>query len=394
MKKNQTWIIVSGARPNFMKVAPLMKEITQYNRTRRTSDEEIKALLLHTGQHYDDKMSKVFFDDLGMPKPDIELNVGSATHAVQTADIMIKFEKVCIETEPDLVIVVGDVNSTLACSLVAVKLGIKVAHIEAGLRSFDRAMPEEINRIVTDSISDYLFTTCVDANENLKSEGIPDSKIFFVGNLMVDTLLSHKDRADKSTILDKLRLSHKKDVRNYGLLTLHRPSNVDDKPTFEHLIKQLSEISKSMPIIFPAHLRTQKRIKEFGLQDYFNYNNSLNNSHGIFLIDPVGYLDFLKLMSNAKMVFSDSGGIQEETTILGVPCLTLRENTERPVTITEGTNVLVGVKSDKIFESASSILQMKGKQRRIPALWDGNTAARLIEILTSAPASGENALLS
>ncbi len=375
------WLIVAGARPNFMKIAPLIKEIEHYNVNKRENHLSILPFLVHTGQHYDDKMSRIFFEDLGLPKPDIYLGVGSASHAVQTARIMIKFEKVCLETKPDLVIVAGDVNSTSACSLVAVKLGIKVAHIEAGLRSFDRSMPEEINRIITDSVSDYLFTTCKDANENLRREGISEDKIFFAGNMMVDTLLSHKDKANESKILEKLRLTKNNHVKDYGVLTLHRPSNVDDKEMFKGILKNLKEISEFIPIIFPAHLRTQKQIKAFSFQEYFDDSFSPGYSRGIRLIDPLGYLDFLKLMSNAKMVFSDSGGIQEETTILGIPCLTIRENTERPVTITEGTNTLVSTNSDKIITYAMQILNSGGKVGRIPKLWDGGTAKRVVNIL-------------
>lgn len=381
MSNNLKWIIVAGARPNFMKIAPLIKEIERHNHDRMKDNLAITPILVHTGQHYDEKMSKVFFDELKIPKPDIDLNVGSASHAVQTAKIMIEFEKVCLEAKPDLVIVVGDVNSTLACSLVAVKLGIKVAHIEAGLRSFDRSMPEEINRIVTDSISDYLFTTCEDANENLRREGISEDKIFFVGNLMVDTLLSHRDKADKSNILEVLKLSNGKEVKDYALMTLHRPSNVDVRETFEGIIKSIHELSNKMPVIFPAHLRTQKQIKAFEMEKYFEHSALTDNLHGISMIDPLGYLDFLKLMAHAKLVLSDSGGIQEETTILGIPCLTIRDNTERPVTITDGTNQLVGTDSDKIMSYADDILNGEIRVGRIPNLWDGGTGLRVINTL-------------
>jgi UDP-N-acetylglucosamine 2-epimerase (non-hydrolysing) len=381
MKNKLKWLTVAGARPNFMKIAPLIKEIERYNDNCEKDSSAIMPILVHTGQHYDDRMSKVFFEDLNLPKPDIDLGIGSASHAVQTAKIMIEFEKVCLNMKPDLVIVVGDVNSTMACSLVAVKLGIKVAHIEAGLRSFDRSMPEEINRIVTDSISDYLFTTCEDANKNLIREGVSEDKIYFVGNLMVDTLLSHKDKADKSHILETLNLTNGNGVKDYALLTLHRPSNVDVREIFEGIIKPIHELSNKIPVIFPAHLRTQKQVKAFGMENYFHKSSLSGNPHGIILIDPLGYLDFLKLMANAKLVLSDSGGIQEETTILGVPCLTLRENTERPITITEGTNTLVGIKSDKIISSAMSIYNRKESVNRIPAFWDGKSAGRIIEIL-------------
>ncbi len=381
MKNKLKWLIVAGARPNFMKIAPLIREIEKYNSDRGKGNTKIIPFLVHTGQHYDDKMSKIFFEDLEIPRPDIDLEIGSATHAVQTAKIMIEFEKVCIEEKPDLVIVVGDVNSTLACSLVAVKLGIRIAHIEAGLRSFDKYMPEEINRIITDSVSDYLFTSCEDANANLRREGVSDDKIFFVGNMMVDTLLFHRDKADKSNILEKLNLSMNGHINNYAVLTLHRPSNVDDKETFSRIVESLKHISKSIPIIFPAHLRTQKQIETFNMQDYFEYSSSLNHTGKIQIIEPLGYLDFLKLTSNAKLVLSDSGGIQEETTILGVPCLTIRENTERPVTITEGTNILVGTSSEKITTNAMKILNGGEKAGRIPKFWDGKAAKRVVSAL-------------
>jgi UDP-N-acetylglucosamine 2-epimerase (non-hydrolysing) len=368
MSNNLKWIIVAGARPNFMKIAPLIHEIKRYNTDKSVDEPEIVPLLVHTGQHYDEKMSKIFFDDLEIPKPDIDLGVGSASHAVQTAKIMVAFEKVVMENKPDLVIVVGDVNSTMACSLVAVKLGAKVAHIEAGLRSFDRLMPEEVNRIVTDSVSDYLFTTCEDANENLRQEGISENKIFFVGNLMVDTLLSHRHKADKSNILEKLNLIGDNHVKDYALLTLHRPSNVDVKDVFERIVEELRHVSETIPIIFPAHLRTQKQIETFGMQAYFDFSFSSDNSRSIRVIDPLGYLDFLKLMSHARMVLSDSGGIQEETTILGVPCLTIRENTERPVTVKEGTNMLVGTNSHKISGCVMKILNGGGKKDGYPPL--------------------------
>ena len=381
MKNKLKWLIVAGARPNFMKIAPLIREIEKNNSDRVKGYTKIIPFLVHTGQHYDDRMSKIFFEDLEIPKPDIDLEIGSATHAVQTAKIMIEFERVCIKEKPDLVIVVGDVNSTLACSLVAVKLRIKVAHIEAGLRSFDKTMPEEINRIITDSISDYLFTTCEGADENLKREGVSDDKIFFVGNMMVDTLLLHRNKADKSNILEKLNLSMNGHINNYAVLTLHRPSNVDDKETFSRIVESLKHISKSIPIIFPAHLRTQKQIETFNMQDYFEYSSSLNHTGKIQIIEPLGYLDFLKLTSNAKLVLSDSGGIQEETTILGVPCLTIRENTERPITITEGTNILVGTSSEKIITGAMKILNGGEKVGQIPKFWDGGAAKRVISKL-------------
>jgi len=376
-------VSVVGARPNFMKIAPIIEQLKIKNKNLKA---ELKHVLVHTGQHYDEEMSKSFFEDLNLPKPDINLGVGSASHAVQTAKIMIEFEKVCLRERPDLIIVVGDVNSTIACALVASKLGIKIAHIEAGLRSFDRAMPEEINRVLTDAISDYLFTTCEDANENLRKEGIPEEKIYFVGNVMIDTLLRYKERAKKSKILEKLGLNKDLQVRSYALLTLHRPSNVDNRETFINILKALKDVSEKIPIIFPAHPRTQRQIKSFGLEKYFNFvniesNSCVNIENSINLLDPLSYLDFLNLMANAKFVLTDSGGIQEETTILNIPCLTLRENTERPVTLKEGTNTIVGSNPEKIISKSMDILNGKKKIGRIPKLWDGKAAERIINIL-------------
>ena len=376
-------VSVVGARPNFMKIAPIIEQLKIKNKNLKA---KLKHVLVHTGQHYDEEMSKSFFEDLNLPKPDINLGVGSASHAVQTAKIMIEFEKVCLRERPDLIIVVGDVNSTIACALVASKLGIKIAHIEAGLRSFDRAMPEEINRVLTDAISDYLFTTCEDANENLRKEGIPEEKIYFVGNVMIDTLLRYKERAKKSKILEKLGLNKDLQVRSYALLTLHRPSNVDNRETFINILKALKNVSKKIPIIFPAHPRTQRQIKIFSLEKYFNFvniesNSCVNIENSINLLDPLSYLDFLNLMANAKFVLTDSGGIQEETTILNIPCLTLRENTERPVTLKEGTNTIVGSNPEKIISKSMDILNGKKKIGRIPKLWDGKAAERIINIL-------------
>ncbi|MBI5198487.1 MAG: UDP-N-acetylglucosamine 2-epimerase (non-hydrolyzing) [Nitrospirae bacterium] len=356
-------INVTGARPNMMKVAPLMKEMRRH--------KEITSILLHTGQHYDEKMSKVFFSDLSMPEPDIYLGVGSGSHAGQTAKVMVEFEKVLLSEKPDVVVVVGDVNSTMACSLTAVKLHIPVAHVEAGLRSFDRTMPEEINRIVTDSVSDYLFTTSEDANLNLKKEGIPAEKIFFVGNVMIDTLLRHMEKAEGSDVVQRLGLKE----REYSVLTLHRPSNVDGKENFEGILDALRHIQKRIKIIFPVHPRTFKMIKEHAFSD------TIKEMMNLIIVDPMGYLDFLKLMSNACFVLTDSGGIQEETTILKIPCLTLRENTERPVTVTEGTNIIVGNDRDKIVKEAENILDNGGKAGRVPKLWDGRAAERIVEII-------------
>ena len=382
-------ILIAGARPNFMKVAPIIRAIKKHNQSIHDSRFTIHEMLVHTGQHYDYEMSKVFFEDLDLPEPDIYLGVGSGSHAEQTGQIMIKFEKVLLEERADLVVVVGDVNSTLACALASVKLHIPVAHVEAGLRSFDRTMPEEINRLLTDAISDYLFTPSPDADENLKKEGIPDSKIFLVGNIMVDSLLFDLEKARKSRILEKLGLRKSSSdnlTTDYSLLTLHRPSNVDDKDSFLKIIAALTEIAKRIPVIFPAHLRTRKQIETFGLQRYFK--NALANDRrpktidgGVCLLEPLGYLDFLNLMMHAKFVLTDSGGIQEETTVLNIPCLTLRDTTERPITISQGTNELVWNDTQKIIDEAAKILDGQRKQANVYKLWDGKTAQRIVNIL-------------
>jgi len=373
-------IHIVGARPNFMKIAPLMEEMSKY-------PQDFDQLLLHTGQHYDEGMSKSFFDDLRLTKPDVYLGVGSGTHAEQTGKIMIEFERVCLQEKPDLVIVVGDVNSTIACALVAAKLCIPIAHIEAGLRSFDRTMPEEINRILTDQISDYLFTTCEDANQNLIKEGIPENKIFFVGNVIIDTLLSHIEIAKNSNILEKLGLRKNNKIKKYGVLTLHRPSNVDNPKILRGILNALNELTREIPVIFPAHPRTIKQIRNFKHQEMVNYEENflsegLNNpNRNVLTIPPLGYLDFLCLMSNAAIVLTDSGGIQEETTILGIPCLTLRNNTERPITVKEGTNVVVGNNPDNIINTALSVLKNQNSRKKIPKYWDGKSAKRVIKII-------------
>jgi UDP-N-acetylglucosamine 2-epimerase (non-hydrolysing) len=358
---------IAGARPNFMKVAPIYAEMK-----RRPS--EFAPMIVHTGQHYDAAMSDAFFDDLGMPKPDIYLGVGSASHAVQTAKIMTEFEPVVLAEKPDWVLVVGDVNSTIACALVCAKLGIKVAHVEAGLRSRDRAMPEEINRILTDSISDMLFTTSQDADEYLRHEGIPAERVKFVGNVMIDSLLDHLRFAGKSTVRDDLGLNE----QDYAVATLHRPSNVDEKEVFSGILEALLSISQRVPIIFPVHPRTRAKIEEFGLEETIESSN-------IRLIDPLGYLDFMWLYSGASLVLTDSGGLQEETTVLGIPCLTLRHNTERPITVEMGTNVLVGTDATRIIESAFQSLADDNfvKDKKIPPLWDGKAAGRICDELRS-----------
>lgn len=353
---------VVGARPNFMKIAPIVRAMKKY--------DNLQNILVHTGQHYDERMSKLFFDDLQMPKPDVYLNVGSASHAVQTARIMVEFEKVLLREKPDLVVVVGDVNSTVACSMVAVKLGIKVAHVEAGLRSFDRNMPEEINRLLTDAISDFLFVTEQSGLDNLKREGVPDEKVHFVGHVMIDSLIHFSEKAEESAIMDELNLDH----QDYALVTLHRPSNVDSKENFLNLLDAFKEIEKNIKIIFPIHPRSRKMIDTFGLQDKIAAMKNLK------LLEPLGYLDFMKLMHHARLLLTDSGGIQEETTYLGIPCITMRENTERPVTVDVGTNVLVGSDTELIKKEAKNILDGKGKKGQIPQLWDGKAAERIVQI--------------
>jgi UDP-N-acetylglucosamine 2-epimerase (non-hydrolysing) len=385
MAKGLKWLIVAGARPNFMKIAPLMKAIKKYN----DGKQRIIPLLVHTGQHYDKGLSRVFFDELNIPEPDINLGVGSGSHGEQTGKIMIAFERIALEQKPDLVIVVGDVNSTLACALIAAKLHIPVAHVEAGLRSFDRSMPEEINRILTDQISDFLFTPSKDANENLLKEGISGEKIFFVGNIMVDSLMSTLKYIHKSKIFSKLNsiLPHKDDINEYAMLTLHRPSNVDSKEILERELTCFEDLSKIIPILCPVHPRTMKTIHDFGLNDKIIWLNNdyipltrRNNSY-IFGLPPLGYLDFVTLMTKATVVLTDSGGIQEESTVLGIPCITLRENTERPITLTDGTNVLVGTDPHRIKEAFEQATRSNHIRSRIPELWDGYTGKRIISIL-------------
>ena len=358
-------INVVGARPNFMKVAPIVAAM-------KRREQEFTPLVVHTGQHYDAAMSDSFFRDLELPQPDVYLGVGSASHAAQTAAIMERFEPVVIKEKPEWVIVVGDVNSTLACALVCAKLGIKVAHVEAGLRSRDRTMPEEINRLLTDQIADLLFTPSEDAGENLREEGIPAARVRFVGNIMIDSLLKHLPRAQESTVLKDLGLSE----REYAVLTLHRPSNVDDSSTFARILKALEEIGKRLPIIFPVHPRTRKTISEL------DFSERIAKSRALRLIEPLGYIDFLRLYSKARLVLTDSGGIQEETTVLGIPCVTLRETTERPITVEMGTNVVAGTDPQRITEAAFAALdRTKPENYRVPPLWDGHTAERVLDAL-------------
>ena len=364
-------INVVGARPNFMKVAPIVEAMKRRER-------EFTPLVVHTGQHYDAAMSDTFFSDLDLPQPDVYLGVGSASHAAQTAAVMERFEPVLIEEKPDWVLVVGDVNSTLACALVCVKLGVKVAHVEAGLRSRDRTMPEEINRLLTDQIADLLFTPSADANENLLAEGIPVERIRLVGNVMIDSLYKHLEGSRKSRIKDQLGLMEK----SYAVLTLHRPANVDEPATFGRILEALEKISAQLPVVFPVHPRTRKTIAEHGFEE------RVAQIEGLRLIDPLGYLDFLSLYSGARLVLTDSGGIQEETSVLGIPCLTLRENTERPITVTLGTNQIVGTDTKKIVDAAFAALAETAKPAIEIPLWDGHTAERILDALEHNDAAG------
>jgi UDP-N-acetylglucosamine 2-epimerase (non-hydrolysing) len=360
---------IAGARPNFMKVAPLMEA------ARRSAG--LQPRLVHTGQHYDDHMSAQFFRDLQMPQPDTHLEVGSANHAIQTARIMTAFDAALDEQPTDVVVVVGDVNSTIACALVAVKRGIPVAHVEAGLRSYDRTMPEEINRIVTDRISDYLFTTERDAGDTLKSEGTPDDRIFFVGNVMIDTLLKHRAIArEHATIVSRVGAK----VKDYAVCTLHRPSNVDTREAATRTLAAVSELAKRLKVVLPLHPRTRRQLSDFGMLADLEAMATL--------LEPLGYLDFLALLDNARVVLTDSGGIQEETTVLGVPCLTFRENTERPITITHGTNTLTGLDPSRVAVELDRILASRDAELRIPELWDGHAAERIIDILRQRIAPG------
>jgi UDP-N-acetylglucosamine 2-epimerase (non-hydrolysing) len=391
-------MIVVGARPNFMKAAPVVFAIANHNARvaaspnlpRTESPQPIEMVLVHTGQHYDEAMSGSFFTDLGLPTPDVHLEVGSGSHASQTAEIMRRFEAVVLEQKPDVVMVFGDVNSTVACALVTSKIVLDssgnrplIAHVEAGLRSFDRAMPEEINRVITDHLSDLLFVTEESGKENLCREGIKPEKIHFVGNTMIDSLLASQEKAEKSVILDQFGLRGNSNglVGRYALLTVHRPSNVDDRETFLSILEGLDELAGSCPILFSAHPRTRKRIAEFGLERFFQSESEQSgNENGIRLLDPLGYLDFLCLTKHAALVVTDSGGIQEETTCLRVPCITVRENTERPVTVTCGTNVIAGTESQNIRRAVKEQLSGK-KQGRVPEKWDGRAAGRIVEVI-------------
>ena len=366
---------IVGARPNLMKVAPLVAEMRRHR--------ELEPVLVHTGQHYDYSMSQVFFDQLNIPQPDYNLEVGSGTHHAQTAEIIKRFGELVQQDRPDLVLVVGDVNSTIGCALVAAKESIPVCHVEAGLRSFDRSMPEEINRVLTDAISDLLFTTEESGNHNLINEGVAAEKIFFVGNVMIDSLVSALDAARRSSLRSSLGLRK----RGYAVLTLHRPSNVDDRSQLTQTLTALAEVARRIPIVFPVHPRTQQKILASGFAGTHAWDGAgaLPN-HGIWTMPPASYLDFLGLVDSAAMVITDSGGIQEETTYLGVPCLTYRDNTERPVTVTMGTNRLIGSEPEGLVRHASEVLRKPAARdhaHSCPPLWDGNAAPRIVRILKS-----------
>ena len=362
--------LIVGARPNYMKIAPLYAEFARF-------PEKFTSKLIHTGQHYDTNMSTLFFDDLNMPRPDIFLEVGSGNHGAQTARVMERYEEYVLKDKPDLVFVAGDVNSTLACALVAVKLHIPVAHVEAGLRSFDRKMPEEINRLLTDQIADYLLTPSPDANKNLLKEGISPDKIYFVGNIMIDSLVKHKEIAHNSKILQTLGIESNLEKAKYCLVTLHRPSNVDTAEGLQTILSAFKTIGDHIPIVFPMHPRTKKNISVFKLESL------LNSIPNLFITEPLGYLDFLKLETQAGFVITDSGGIQEETTFLSIPCLTLRDNTERPITITEGTNQIVKLDTEIIIKQAMDIVNGLRKSGVIPKYWDGHTSERIVDIFAN-----------
>jgi UDP-N-acetylglucosamine 2-epimerase (non-hydrolysing) len=363
---------VVGARPNFMKIAPIVRELSKFH--------DIEHRLVHSGQHYDELLSGNFFADLDLPVPDANLETGSSSHAVQTAEIMKRIEPVLLDYKPQMVLVVGDVNSTIAAALTAVKLGINVAHIEAGLRSFDMTMPEEINRKLTDALSTLLFVTEQSGVDNLRNEGVSAERIFLVGNVMIDCLLRHRELAAKSQLLDWLGVrQNSSGSKPYAVLTLHRPSNVDDPNTLQGILSAVSALGADLPVFFPIHPRTRKNVESFGFGGYLV--DTQKAERGIVALDPLGYLDFLSLSDNARLVLTDSGGIQEETTVLGVPCLTLRENTERPATVEHGSNQVVGVDSGRILSAARSILQGPAPTLRCPPLWDGKAASRIVTIL-------------
>lgn len=365
MRKNKRLKILSvvGARPNLVKMSAISNAIKRC--------PEIKSILLHTGQHYDYQLHRVFFKDLELPTPHINLGVGSDTDAKQIAKIMSSFAKALKEISPDLVIVFGDVNSTLACALVSAQEKVSLAHVEAGLRSFDPRMPEELNRTITDSVSDYLFTTCEDANKNLIQEGMDKKRIFLVGNVMIDTLLRYKEKIAKSNIIQRLKIRNEEFI----LLTLHRSENVDDRVNLESILAALKEISHNIRIIYPLHPRARKQLQKFRLM------NKIKSMKNLELLKPCGYLDFIKLLSKSELVLTDSGGVQEETTVLGIPCLTLRQNTERPVTVKLGTNKIIGIEAKAIILETERILNGSKRGGKIPPFWDGKAAERIIKVL-------------
>jgi UDP-N-acetylglucosamine 2-epimerase (non-hydrolysing) len=370
MSEKVKLLLIAGARPNFMKIAPLIKSIKAHNRKRAAGAVEIDYRLVHTGQHYDEKMSDVFFTELGIPAPDVNLGVGSGSHAVQTATVMTAFEQVVLEHRPDWVVVVGDVNSTMACALVCSKLGVRVAHVEAGLRSCDRTMPEEINRLVTDAIADLLLTPSEDANENLRKEGVPETRIHLVGNIMIDSLLDNLPQARQSSILRQHGLEHGR----YVYVTLHRPSNVDHRDSLAAIMAELHHTGARFPVVFPMHPRTRKMLSKFGI--------AAGSNGTLRIIEPVGYHDSLCLTENARLVLTDSGGLQEESTYFRTPCLTLRPNTERPVTVSVGSNRLTDVA--RLPADLETVLGQGSRLGAVPPLWDGHTAERVIHALTSA----------
>ena len=363
-------IIIAGARPNFMKVAPLMKRIAEHNAAQKIHGSRFDIRLVHTGQHYDEKMSEVFFRELGIPHPDINLGVGSGSQAAQTASVMTSFEPVCVKEKPDWVVVVGDVNSTVACTLVCAKMGIRVAHVEAGLRSFDRTMPEEINRLVTDALADLLLTPSEDGNENLRREGVSEDRIKLVGNIMIDSLIENLPMSRKSQVLGR----HQLEAGRFVFVTLHRPSNVDVRESLTAIMAEVDRLARRLPVLFPIHPRTLKMLGEFGIVP--------STGKGLHLIDPVGYHDSLCLTENARLVLTDSGGLQEEATYFRTPCLTLRPNTERPVTVTIGSNRLTNL--ERLTSDVDEFLGGPERKGQVPPLWDGHTAKRTLEQILAA----------
>jgi UDP-N-acetylglucosamine 2-epimerase (non-hydrolysing) len=369
MARKLKLLLIAGARPNFMKVAPLIKCIRRHGVGAKQNGTSLEYRLVHTGQHYDAKMSDIFFGELGIPVPDINLGVGSGSHAVQTANVMAKFEPVCDRERPDWLVVVGDVNSTMACTLVCAKMGIKVAHVEAGLRSFDRTMPEEVNRIVTDSLADLLLTPSPDADENLRREGIPEAKIKLVGNVMIDTLVANLEKARASHLPKTVGLRK----RAFAYVTLHRPSNVDERASLTKMIAELKRLAAQLTVVFPMHPRTRKMCGQFGI--------SLDNNKGLKILEPIGYHDSLWLTENARLVLTDSGGLQEESTYFKTPCLTVRPNTERPITITLGSNRLTSL--ERLPADINDVLNRDMEFGEIPPFWDGRASARIVNNLVS-----------